>query len=348
MIPAAEPAPAAVEHRHAARAREGDRQAVGGEDQRRQAGLGGDLAVDLGHRRAGSGERARVCGSRWIASSAPWTWRPISDPLGVEAEGGCEPAPVLDHGAGLVIGQVAEVEAVEGRLADPAEPGSRRRPARPAARASSHSISPLATPLHRSLPRPRAPPRAPARGPAAPPSSLSRSAAARPRPTAGPSGTPAAIRSAPSISSETSRHSSRYRSSHSAPIARARTSSTGSRSPAAPDRLRRPLRARRRQPLGPLGRPEGGGEDRLARAARRPPRAGRRAARRRRRRARGRPSRRSTRPHCESRARPRTASGSAATRRSSASRRSAETVSRSASRSSASVSGSSSNPNRAA
>ncbi len=38
--PGGEAAPAAVQHRHAAGAGEGDREAVGGEDQRRQAGLG--------------------------------------------------------------------------------------------------------------------------------------------------------------------------------------------------------------------------------------------------------------------------------------------------------------------
>ena len=35
-MPAGEPAPAAVQHRHAARAGEGDRQAVGDEDERRR------------------------------------------------------------------------------------------------------------------------------------------------------------------------------------------------------------------------------------------------------------------------------------------------------------------------
>ena len=96
--PGRQPAPAAVEHRHPARAREGDREAVGGEDERGQAGLGGDLAVDLGQLGAGRGERARALRARGgprarrrgpgARSGTRSGSRPSAD---------VEPAPVLDH-----------------------------------------------------------------------------------------------------------------------------------------------------------------------------------------------------------------------------------------------------------
>ena len=57
-IPRREPAPSAVEHRHAAGPGERHRQAVGGEDEWRQARLADDVPVDLFQGRSRFGERA--------------------------------------------------------------------------------------------------------------------------------------------------------------------------------------------------------------------------------------------------------------------------------------------------
>jgi hypothetical protein len=50
------------------------------------------------------------------------------DRLGVAAEGAGEAAAVLGDRLGVIVGEDAEVEGVEGRLADPAEPGREGRP----------------------------------------------------------------------------------------------------------------------------------------------------------------------------------------------------------------------------
>ena len=92
--------------------------------------LGDDVAVDLGElgaarlRRTGSGS----CGPAWTASSAPWTWRPIGIRPGSRPSAAASRRAVLDHRVAVVVGEDAEVEAVEGRLADPAEPGREGRP----------------------------------------------------------------------------------------------------------------------------------------------------------------------------------------------------------------------------
>ena len=168
-------------------------------------------AVDLGDRAAGTRERARPCGPAWTASSAPWTWRPI----GIRA--GSRPSAAarrlrFHHGGIVVVGEDAEVEAVEGRLADPAEPGregrASPRPGRPRSHRtpslSRHSI--VAAPLAGRRQRRRE--LLLAAGDLAVELGPQRRLRGRARAPA-PSGTPAAIRSVPSISSVTSLHSLR-------------------------------------------------------------------------------------------------------------------------------------------
>ena len=209
-MPGGEAAPAAVQHRDATRAGEGDRQAVGDEDERRRAPARSvTWPSTSGDRRARRGEGARAAGLRVDRELGAVDLAPDRDPLGVEAERGGEPAAVLDAPRrASSLGEDAEVEAVEGRLADAAEPGREGgpgpgqlglEPATPSL--SRHSIGPcLAASSAAASSSSR---------PESSPSSLRRRASARPRPTAGPSVTPAAIRSSPSISSATSRQSSR-------------------------------------------------------------------------------------------------------------------------------------------
>ena len=149
-------------------------------------GFGGHLAVALV--RGGSSRRLRVTGSARGARSrraisAPWTWRPIRTPLGVAAERAAQPRAVRAHGGRLVVGEQAEVEALERRLADPAEPGRERGPGARAARprASAPRLA-RATPSRKARASTRPAPRrarseARPRGVGASPSSFARSAA---------------------------------------------------------------------------------------------------------------------------------------------------------------------------
>ncbi len=116
-------APAAVQHRHAVRPRERDRQAVGGEDQRRQAGLGDDVAVDLGDRAPRPRERARLLRRGVESELGAVDLETDRDALRLEAERGRQASPVRDHGIVPVLGEDAEVEAVEGSRADTSGPG---------------------------------------------------------------------------------------------------------------------------------------------------------------------------------------------------------------------------------
>ena len=114
--------------------------------------------------------------------------------------------------ASRVVGEDAEVEAVEGRLADAAEAGREGGPSRPAQVGLQPADAVALAPLHRRLHAP--PPAAQRASSSLAPGDLAvelapqRRRAGRGR-SPGPRGTPAAIRSSPSISSATSRHSSR-------------------------------------------------------------------------------------------------------------------------------------------
>ena len=226
-----------------------------------------------------------------------------------------EPAPVLDHGVRLVVGEEAEVEAVEGRLADPAGRVENATRA-PGSRASSHASSPSLTPLHRSLPPPRAPPASSCSRPRDLAVELApqrrRQAAADRRALGNPGGDQVGAVDlerdlAPLEQVAVEPLGARARGRGRARPGRGRAASV--------DRLRGALRARSAaSALGPLDRAEGGGEDRVGRGMRPPPRAGRPAARRRRRRARGPRRARSISPHSASSARPRTRLGLGARR----------------------------------
>ena len=95
--PGRQPAPAAVEHRHAARPGERHRQAVGGEDERREAGTADDVPVELLQPCARFGEGARLLRRVVDGDSALWTCSPIGTSRGDPDRAG-EPPPVLDHG----------------------------------------------------------------------------------------------------------------------------------------------------------------------------------------------------------------------------------------------------------
>ena len=134
--PGREPAPAAVQHRHAAGPGERDRQAVGGEDERRQAGAADDVPVDLFQRRPRLGERARLLRRRrGRARSALWTCSPIGTSLRVDPDRRREPPPVLDHGRVGVVGEHADVQRVVGSLADPTDPRAEADHPRPSPQA---------------------------------------------------------------------------------------------------------------------------------------------------------------------------------------------------------------------
>ena len=130
------------------------------------------------------------------------------DPRRVDADGGGKPAAVLEHGEAVVVGEDAQVEALEGALADPAEAGreggtrSRQLGFEPA---SSVPLSPLHQGDYDSVRAAASAAASSSSRPEISPSSLRRSAAASPAPTAGPGSTPAAIRSSPPISSTTDR-----------------------------------------------------------------------------------------------------------------------------------------------
>ena len=147
--PGGEPAPAAVQHRHAAGPGEGDRQAVGGEDQRRQPGLGDDVAVDLGDLGCpGSANGLGCCGSAWKASSAPWTWSPIGIRAGSSPSAAASRRAVLDHRLVPVVGEDAEVEPSKGASLTP--PTRVAKAARAPPRSASQPPHPVSlAPLHR-------------------------------------------------------------------------------------------------------------------------------------------------------------------------------------------------------
>ena len=117
---------------------EGDREAVGGEDQRRQAGLTTTCPSTSGSSLPGSAKGLGCCGSEWKASSAPWTWSPIGIRVRVEPQRRRQPPRFSITAVGLVLGEDAEVEAVERRLADAAEPGREGGPRAGPSSASSH------------------------------------------------------------------------------------------------------------------------------------------------------------------------------------------------------------------
>ncbi len=178
-IPPGQPAPAAVDHRDAVGPGERDRQAVGDEDQRREAGDRRSTWPSTSPSRGpGRANASASCGPSWVAISAPWTWRPISTPCGSTPTAAAEPQAVLTDARRLVAGEQAEVERVEGRLADPAHPRREdargHRGARPRASAARPS-------LRHSISRPRRLERDPqlALAPAASPSSLARRAASQ-------------------------------------------------------------------------------------------------------------------------------------------------------------------------
>ena len=202
---------------------ERDRQAVGDEDERGQARCG----RRRGRRRSrrvgsGLGPAGRApAGPRGGRSRAPWTCRPITTSLGIDAERGAEAAPVGRRPRSVIVaGQDTEVEARVAALADATESGSRTTATAPGRSASSHRIpSPSRQRIDRDDPRSRS---------AGSPGDLERGRElslaagrdlavelaragrrrARRRPP-GPRSTPASSRSPPSISSRTSRHSRR-------------------------------------------------------------------------------------------------------------------------------------------
>ena len=148
--PGREPAPAAVQHRHAAGPGERDRQAVGDEDQRRQARARRSTCPSTSaSSRAGFGEGARLLGAAWTRDLGAVDLAADQDPLRVEPERGGEPPPVLEHRGRLVVGEHAEVEALERRAADAAEPGRERGPRRRGSSASSQRTPSLLAPVHR-------------------------------------------------------------------------------------------------------------------------------------------------------------------------------------------------------
>ena len=136
-------APTAVQHRHAAGAGEGDREAVGGEDQWRQAGLADHVAVDLGDLTAGHSKRARSLRRGMEGELGAVDLEADRDPRRVEPQCRRQPFAVRDHGIVRVLSQDTEVELVERRLAHPTDPGRRTQPAprpgRPPATAPPHS-----------------------------------------------------------------------------------------------------------------------------------------------------------------------------------------------------------------
>ena len=136
---------------------------------------------------------------RCTASSAPWTWRPISTSSGSRPRAAASRRRFSTTASLVVAGEDAEVEAREGpSLTPPARvENATRAPRQGRPRATRRRCA------HATPSVPRAASSATSSSCSLPPSrssSFLRSAALRPRPTAGPSGTPAASRSAPSIS----------------------------------------------------------------------------------------------------------------------------------------------------
>ena len=243
--------------------------------------------------------------------------------------------------------RIAEVEAVEGSLADAADPGREGDPGTRQPRLEPLDLT-LATPLHRTPPPPRAPPSSSRSRPADSVVELApqrRRQAAPDRRALGDSGgdqvgsvdlerdvAPLEQVAVEPLGAHRAREDELDRVA-----ARGRL-----------DRLGRALRARRGQLRGAVCGGRGRRRGSRRRAVRLPPRVDRRGARRRARAsssppsgARSDPTRRAVRARGGPRARRRPAADRPR-------RRSAETVPRSASRSSAAVSASSSNPNRAA
>ena len=169
--PGGEPAPAAVQHRHSAGARESDRQAVGDEDERRQAGLGDDVAVDLGRSALpGVGERARLlragvegelgavdlrpigtcAGSRPSAAASRWRFSTTAS----SSSSVRTPRLRLSNGGSLTPPR----RVAKAARAPPRSASSQRTPS-----LSRHSMPNKQTRLAQRS-RPRGPSRAPARG----------------------------------------------------------------------------------------------------------------------------------------------------------------------------------------
>ena len=126
--PGRQPPPAAVDHRHAP----APPARPGGSRRRRRAGVS---PATVGHVAVGLRE-ASERGRRTRAGSVGSSWRctrsrhapagPIRTPRRVDLERGRQPVAVLAHPG--VAGEAPEVERLEGRLADPAEPGAERGP----------------------------------------------------------------------------------------------------------------------------------------------------------------------------------------------------------------------------
>ena len=197
-----QPAPAAVEHRDTAGAGEGDREAVGDEDERSQARFGGGVAVDVGDRAAGIGEGTRRLRPGVDGELGPVDLVSDRDRTRLGADRGGEPPAVLDHR-----GSESSVRMPRLRLA--------KSPSlTPPRRVENTARAPGMLGLEESQPTGFAPVHPAALAvssatasscsrPEISPSIFLRFASARPRPTARPCSTPAAIRSLPPISSST-------------------------------------------------------------------------------------------------------------------------------------------------
>ena len=122
--PGRHPAPAAMDHRHASRPRQRDREAVGDEDEGREPGPIGRVTVGLREARSGVGERGRLGRLGVGLHQGLMHLTPDQDAARVDLERGGQPVAVLAHPG--VAGEAPEVERVEGRLADPADPGAER------------------------------------------------------------------------------------------------------------------------------------------------------------------------------------------------------------------------------
>ena len=95
--PGGEPAPAAVQHRHALVRRERHRQAVGDHAPAARAPGSAVTWPSASGSRPGSANALGRGAASWRAISAPWTWRPISTRSGSRPSARREPVAVLAH-----------------------------------------------------------------------------------------------------------------------------------------------------------------------------------------------------------------------------------------------------------
>ena len=106
--------PAGMGGRDGARSGEEQREAIGGADRENHAG-------DAGHERIGV--RVEPGGSHLRHAGAVHLTRG-GEPFGIRAQGGEEPAAILHHRLGPIVGRAPEVQRVVGRLADTAAAGA--------------------------------------------------------------------------------------------------------------------------------------------------------------------------------------------------------------------------------